>query len=90
LENGTGRETQGNAAYHARTKHPVTPTLKLACPIPSFTEMVKTAAQLKDHYTNSHTDCMIEYEVEKIMAHRNKKGRPMRQTDGIPHQMARV
>jgi hypothetical protein len=39
--------------------------------------MVKTAAQLKDHYTNSHTDCMIEYEVEKIMAHRNKKGNPM-------------
>ena len=39
--------------------------------------MVKTAAQLKDHYTNSHTDCMIEYEVEKIMAHRNKKGKPM-------------
>ena len=69
--------TQGNAAYHARTKHPVTPTLKLACPIPSCTKMVKTAAQLKDHYTNSHTDCMIEYEVEKIMAHRNKKGKPM-------------
>jgi hypothetical protein len=39
--------------------------------------MVKTAAQLKDHYTNSHTDCMIEYEVEKIMAHRNKKGKLM-------------
>jgi hypothetical protein len=32
---------------------------------------------VKDHYTNSHTDCMIEYEVEKIMAHRNKKGKPM-------------
>jgi hypothetical protein len=29
----------------------VTPTLKLACPMPSCTKMVKTAAQLKDHYT---------------------------------------
>ena len=46
-------------------------------PIPSCTKMVKTAAQLKHHYTNSHTDCMIEYEVEKIMAHRNKKGKLM-------------
>jgi hypothetical protein len=27
-------------------------------------------------YTKSHTDFMIEYEVEKIMAHRKKKGKP--------------
>jgi hypothetical protein len=42
--------------------------------------MFKTAAQLKDHYsdcTKSHSDCMIEYEVEKMMAqHRKKKGKP--------------
>jgi hypothetical protein len=43
--------------------------------------MVKTAAQLKDHYTNSHTDCMIEYEVED-----NGTPKQERQTDGIPHQ----
>jgi hypothetical protein len=49
-------------------------------PLPSCTEMVKTAAQLKDHYTKSHTDCMIEYEVEKIMAHRTKKGNPISTT----------
>jgi hypothetical protein len=67
-----------------------TPTLKLACPIPSSTKMVKTAAQLKDHYTNSHTDCMML--LHDRVRGREDNGTPKqeRQTDGIPHQMARV
>ena len=53
--------------------------------------MVKTAAQLIDQYTNSHTSGL-----QDRVRGREDNGTPKQerqtstQTDGIPHQMARV